>query len=239
MNNMTRATFVFLILILLVTISCRKQPATIPQTADEPAISSQPINSQDSSTEKSTTATFAPPVQPDSVETPVSQLEPGWSIYRDEDAGFEIAKPDSWSLIKKEQLRLMSSAEHKCIYYTYDPLSKSEVLPYAGSFSIMIVPLKTETTLSAWTEQNRRDLETDPTVSQPVSIKQIELLTGEAVEIIYTCRLPNRTGPVVFRQYCFIKGKEIYMFTSETVPERVDKYSPVYQMMAESFRFLQ
>ena len=158
-------------------------------------------------------------------------------IYRDENEGFEIAYPGSWRISTKEAQQ--SSSTMKFLFYAVDPESKTDVLPFAGSFSVSKYSLDREITLSTLQEAQVKAIEADPNTVKPVSAKLITLTNDEAIELRHTKNLPNRKGPVVFIQHSILKDKKIaYVLTSETEPGLVEKYGPIYESMARSFRFL-
>lgn len=157
-----------------------------------------------------------------------------WTLHEEPEEGYEIILPSTWRVVTEEEEQPGGGVT--LIFYAVDPVSSTRVLDCDGSFSIMKVSFPQEVSLAMYANEAVKDLEADPTTVKPVSIKQVELLAGEAVEFTYTKNYPHRTGPVIFIQYAIIKDKELYVLTSETTPELIEKYKPVFEKMAQSFQ---
>jgi hypothetical protein len=194
------------------------------------------------------------PQQPvESIKTPTATLEKGWRIYSDKDEGFEIALPSMWQALTKEQIAqseekagLSLSGGGRYIFYGLDIFAtslavvegKSKVLPFGGSLSILKTNLTVKISLDGIEAQNVLNLGNDPNVAQPIFHKQVEVLTGQALKIKYTMKLPNRTEPVVFINYYLIRDNNLYCFTFETLPALIEKLEQNYDKMAYSFQFI-
>ena len=163
--------------------------------------------------------------------------EAEWTLHKEPEKGYEIALPSTWRVVTEEEEQPGGSVT--LVFYAVDPVSSTPVLDVDGSFSIMKVSLPQEASLAEYAEQGLKELEESPTTVKPVTTKQVELLAGEAVEFTYTKNYPHRTGLVVFIQYAVIKGKDLYVLTSETTPSLFEKNAPIFGKMAKSFRLLE
>jgi len=214
MRSLINITLIIIIIVLTLLVSgCRQQtepvvPAPIP--ASEP-----------------TRVTTIP-----SIPKTTSKVE--WILHKQPEEGYEITLPGTWKLVTEEKTQPGAGA--KLLFYAVDPVSSTSVLDVDGSFSIMKAELPQEVSVSAFTDREVRGLEAAPTTVKPVTTKYVELLSGEALECTYTKNYPHRTGLVVFVQYALVRGKELYMLTSETTPSLFDKYRPIFEKMAYSFR---
>ena len=169
------------------------------------------------------------------VEPTTKEVE--WTLHEDLKEGYKITLPSTWRVVTEEKGQ--PGGDITLIFYAVDPVSSTPVLDIDGSFSIMKVSLQQEVSLAVLSEREVMALEADPTTVKPVSTRQVTLSAGEAVECTYTKNYPHRTGPVIFIQYTIIKGKELYILTSETTSELIEKYKPIFQKMAQSFQLTQ
>jgi len=215
---------VAMVLILLVA-GCQQQPAPVPITpslspALAPAQTPTPIEEQ----------------KPETTPSSKPILKEGWTLHSDPEKGFAIALPSKWKVVTEEKTQPDGGARY--LFYAVDPVYSTPVLDVDGSFSIVRASLKQEVSLALFEEREVRGLEADPTTVKPVSTRRVKLLVGEAMESTYTKNYPHRTGPVVFIQYAHVRGKELYILTSETTPNLLEKYRPIFEKMAHSFRLL-
>lgn len=250
MKKVAIPNIIVLAVLLLTLCGCQPQDVDVPDAESSPmntpSPSATPAQPPSESTIPSIQPTEQQPAEP--TKPPTATLEEGWSMYTDEDEGFEIALPDMWSTLTKEQIEktgINPGEGFKCIFYAVDIFStslaiaqgKPQVLEFVSSLSIVKKSTGTQkTSLAEIEEYNLHDLTAHPNVSQPIYHERIEFLCGEVLKFKHTKKLPNRTEPVVFVQYILIESNNVYCFTCETLPYLIEEFEPTYDKMVNSFR---
>ena len=221
--------------------ACQQQPESAPPVTPNPA----PPSAQETPPPPSAPETLPPPSPPTPSPEPAPAVTPSptptskitWILHKEPEEGYAIALPSTWRVVTEEKTQSYGKA--KLMFYAVDPVSSTPVLDSDGSFSVVRGNLEQEVSLDVFMEREIRGLEADPTTVNQVYTRRVELLAGEAIMFRYTKNYPHRTGLVVFIQYTVIKGKELYVLTSETTPSLFEKYAPIFGKMAKSFRLLE
>ncbi|MFH1031695.1 MAG: hypothetical protein V1767_03930 [Chloroflexota bacterium] len=176
------------------------------------------------------------PTTPAAPTTPTtSTVKADWVLIERTDDNFTVTIPKTWSNLDPSLTEPMGF-----IFFAVDPQKNPAATRYPGSFSISKTTLKEVPTIDQVESANMKDLQSSPEISDPVS-KRVQLSFGESVQIRYKNNLKRTDGSVEtveFLQYYFVNGKDIYLFTFETVPALAEKYVPIFLEIASSFKFM-
>lgn len=79
-------------------------------------------------------------------------------------------------------------------------------------------------------------------VVKPISQRRVNLTAGEAGELAYRMNLSLPTGQPVklaITQYVVIEGRDVYIISLGTTAGQAEKYAPVFEKVAQSFRLIE
>lgn len=225
------ATPTFITVCLLIGCSRSAPIATFPTPSFSPA----PF----------VTASPTPPSSaPSTVQSPTPSLSPalksGWVLIERPDDGFTVVIPGTWKALDLSASQYAPMRSYGFVFYALDPESSPATTRAPGSFSVAKKAVATPTTLDYLASVERQSLEAATDTVKPVAIERVQLSFGEAVRMYYQKNMTRAGGQIetmVFLQYEFLKDNDRYLFTFETVPTISEKYLPIFEEIARSFRF--
>jgi hypothetical protein len=127
------------------------------------------------------------------------------------------------------------------VLFAFDPAPHPTTARTSGSVSALKMALKNTGLLKDLLAWEVKDLESSSEVIKPIAGQIIQIPAGEAVQVCYQrkmTRTADQTETVVFLQYEFLNNTDLHRFTFETYPEQVDKYTPIFEEIINSFKFL-
>ncbi len=167
-------------------------------------------------------------------------LKEGWLSVENPAEGFIVEIPEKWKTADLADVESTQLRQRGSLLFALDPETNPAATGPPGSLTITKVTLNKPITLDEIYDIEVESLERAPDTLKPVDCTIVQLRVGEAVCIRYRKNL-TRTGgqieTIVFVQYEFLRGSDVYLLTFETIPILSHKYELVFEEIAQSFRF--
>lgn len=175
-----------------------------------------------------------PAQQPATEAAPVAQTaKNGWMVVEKPDDGFTVSVPDTW----KENPR---AKEGGFLTYFVDPVKPPEGSTRTpGSFSVAKKQLPQTATMDELQSSSLKSFSGSTSIKLTAH-RRLTLPVGDTLQFDYQRDFTREGGQVetmLFKQYFVIKGTDVWVFTFETIPALNDKYGPIYEDIAGSFKF--
>ena len=155
-----------------------------------------------------------------------------WVLVEIPDENISVNLPETWNTVDVEQTGI--------ILYAIDPVAYSTSNRYPGSFSVLKRELNLQVTLDDIELFEVQLSENDSDILKPIVHQRVQLQVGDAIQWRYQINM-SRGGQdeiMEFLVYEFLRGTNLYYLTFETYPDQTDKYIPIYEEIANSFKFL-
>jgi hypothetical protein len=192
--------------------------------------------------------------------TEVTELRPGWLLYRKEADGFAIALPDDWVQfdlsaealdVLREKMRTLDPQTAATIEEQARRLAAAAVTFYAFHLS-QSRPTRQEVTAIVFrTPNNGMPLEVNargflnqfraaPDTVGPVEHQRVKLPSGEAERFVVHQKLDStdKLIDIAFTHYLFVTRDYVYLITLAADFEQAADYAPVFEEIAQSFQFV-
>ena len=194
--------------------------------------------------------------------SPAVAIPTSWVLYEKQNEGFRIALPPSWREIimdpmtRETAIKTMkeNSRQAAAIAKNIDNnrlLSESgfyasdtapDVTIGSGSpskINVIKVHLGERVSLDYFIQVNVRKMENNPGIEEPVLHRLVILPAGVAAEIRFRMRTDysGQTWTESFIQYAFIRGKDVYLVTLGTDGKNAERFTPIFDKIANSFHF--
>jgi hypothetical protein len=147
-----------------------------------------------------------------------------WKTYTDATNHFAIDYPETWEQQEKNGILVFLS-----------PLEGSGDT-FRENVNLLLQTLTDEVkTMDQYTVLTKQQVIDQAGEKAIVSLKDVKLGAHPAKEFIYNATFNGRSLKV--KQYWFIKGKSVYLFTYTADPLSFDKYEGPSTALIRSFRF--
>ncbi len=200
------------------------------------------------------TATLAPWPSPSPARE--SSPEDGWTEYELAADGLALALPASWHTVNVDAPvptpeRLVQGAREpgpasavrdpdpEMRFYAFDLASVGGEDAFMTNLNILHYHLAGATTLAEFGAGNVRELGRMAQLIAPLQQAMVALPAGPALRLRYGLAVEGEGGHTLsLTQFLLVRGQEGYVLTFATTPPQLEAYTPVFERIGRSLRWL-
>jgi hypothetical protein len=241
---MKKIIFIIFILVLLCSLLFGSSGCTSPTDLKEAQSStSRSISSTTADITTLKSVTILSPTPSLNVNSSSTLIEKADLVLVErKDENISVNLPKTWNNIdmSSKEGELLKQAGY--LLFAFDPIPHPTTSRTPGSFSVNKQALSIPATLDDLEAYEVNSLESSPDILKPIVNQRVQLQVGEVIQFRYQRKI-SRTGgqveTVEYLQYEFLSSTSLYILTFETYPDQTGKYIPIYEEIANSFKFLQ
>jgi len=189
---------------------------------------------------------------------PPAVLRAGWTRHTIRAAGFRIDLPPGWDPVSTTSVdaaynelktanpqlaelvrgQLGTSMSRLIKFLAFDTKSPTLVEDFATNMNVVVAPLGSASSFSAFLEQTLQQLQGVPGTSD-VRAQRGTLPAGESARVRASVSIGSGASAVQYAtvQYLLVRGSTGYVISFATLPGQVELYLPQFEEVAKTLRF--
>lgn len=189
-------------------------------------------------------------------------LEAGWKLYTVSTDNFAIALPSTWKQVPLSQADIAaeidalgkknpefgnapgaqsSSVALLVRFVGIDTAPEGTVGAFSTNIDVFHRTQLIDAPLDVYIPISLKALQDLPYASKPIFHRRVQTLAGDAEEFRYhnTLKLPNdQEVTTANREYILVHDKEFFVITCTAPLKQEDRYAPIFERIAASFRWM-
>jgi hypothetical protein len=189
-------------------------------------------------------------------------LQAGWVLRENRSEGFALGLPASWEVLDTGQSGFQTSLDgaakrypsvsgwiigrarqvplEEQLFFAFDGAPESMDSRGITSLSIMRKTFAAPRAFDAELQTYLRQMESADFVIKPVNHSRTQVAGSQAEEIRYKATTKSASGETItlaISHYFWVRDKDVFVINGTTLPDKEGKYAPLFQAVAQSFRW--